>query len=194
MSQTAKSSTVAVPMDLHFQTRHVHSRRTLPSIPTSAIAINNDACHRTCRLTLREEEAADAIFLDFLAAVCSPLQGLASDNIIHQQSVIQRLGHAAAYPHATRRILLRGDQPIGRLMFDCTLGHSRCVDVAILPVTRGLGYGTWLLTSWLQVADRLGMATSLRVRRDNPAIALYQRLGFVAGSDDGSPMATMTRT
>ena len=61
-------------------------------------------------------------------------------------------------------------------------------------MTRGLGYGTWLLTLWLQIADRLGMTTSVRVRRDNPAVALYQRLGFIAGSDDGSPMATMTRT
>lgn len=194
MSQIAKSSTAAVPMDLHSQTRRVHSRRTLPSVPASTIVINTDACRRMCRLKLRAEAAADTTFLDSLASVCSPLQGLVSDNIIHNQSVIQRLGHAAAYPYATRRILLRGDQPIGRLMIDCTLGHSRCVDVAILPVTRGLGYGTWLLTSWLQVADRLGMATSLRVRRDNPAIAMYQRLGFVAGSDDGSPMATMMRT
>ena len=78
-------------------------------------------------------------------------------------------------------------------MIKCTLGHSRCVDVAILPMTRGLGYGTWLLTSWLQVADRLGMTTSLRVWRDNPANTLYQRLGFVVEADDGDPMATMTR-
>ena len=145
-------------------------------------------------MTLRKEAAKDALFVDTLAAACSPLQGLVPDDIIHQQSVIQRLGHAAAYPYATRRILLRGDQPIGRLMIDCTLGHSRCVDVAVLPMTRGLGYGTWLLTLWLQIADRLGMTTSVRVRRDNPAVALYQRLGFIAGSDDGSPMATMTRT
>jgi len=193
MSQTAKSLTVAVPTGLHSQTRRVHSRRTSPSVPAFTIMINTDVCRRMCRLTLRAEAATDATFLDSLATACSPLQGLASDNIIHQQSVIQRISHAAAYPHATRRILLRGDQPIGRLMIKCTLGHSRCVDVAILPMTRGLGYGTWLLTSWLQVADRLGMTTSLRVWRDNPAITLYQRLGFVVEADDGDPMATMTR-
>jgi ribosomal protein S18 acetylase RimI-like enzyme len=51
--------------------------------------------------------------------------------------------------------------------------------IAVLPAYRGQGIGTQLLKSVLAVAPAVYPAVSLSVRDDNPAIRLYQRVGFV---------------
>jgi ribosomal protein S18 acetylase RimI-like enzyme len=50
---------------------------------------------------------------------------------------------------------------------------------AVLPEYRAQGIGTKLLTQIIAVAGDLYPAISLSVRANNPAISLYQRLGFV---------------
>lgn len=55
----------------------------------------------------------------------------------------------------------------------------------MLPEYRGNGIGTHLLSSVLDAAKAIYPAISLSVRKTNPALRLYQRLGFkfVEGSD-----------
>ncbi len=57
--------------------------------------------------------------------------------------------------------------------------------IAVAPGVRGSGLGTALLTSLIDAARTRHDALSLSVRLDNPARALYQRLGFedLPGSD-----------
>ncbi len=57
--------------------------------------------------------------------------------------------------------------------------------VALQPAFRGSGIGTELLTQLLEGARSRFQRVSLSVARDNPALRLYQRLGFevVGGSD-----------
>lgn len=50
--------------------------------------------------------------------------------------------------------------------------------IAVLPAYQGQGIGTQLLTSVLNIAQTVYPAISLSVRDDNPAIRLYQRIGF----------------
>lgn len=50
--------------------------------------------------------------------------------------------------------------------------------VALLPQHRGRGVGTLLLTRYLEEARALFKAVSLSVSPDNPAVRLYERLGF----------------
>jgi len=50
--------------------------------------------------------------------------------------------------------------------------------IAVRPAFRGRGIGTCLLDTLLDRASQRHRAVSLSVSRDNPAIALYQRLGF----------------
>jgi ribosomal protein S18 acetylase RimI-like enzyme len=52
--------------------------------------------------------------------------------------------------------------------------------VALLPEHRGRGVGTLLLTRYLERARTLFPAVSLSVSPDNPAMRLYERLGFKA--------------
>lgn len=57
--------------------------------------------------------------------------------------------------------------------------------IAVIPAHQGKGIGTHLLQQVLCAAKGLYPAISLNVRADNPAVSLYQRLGFmpVQGSE-----------
>ncbi len=52
--------------------------------------------------------------------------------------------------------------------------------IAVRPGYRGRGIGTCLLDTLLDRASQRHRAVSLSVTLDNPAVALYQRLGFRA--------------
>jgi GNAT superfamily N-acetyltransferase len=54
------------------------------------------------------------------------------------------------------------------------------LSMAVRPEHRGRGIGTQLLDRLLAEADRSYRAVSLSVSDGNPAVRLYQRLGFVA--------------
>lgn len=64
--------------------------------------------------------------------------------------------------------------------------------VSVLPGRRGRGLGTALLSSLIGRCSELGCpALSLSVQRSNPAVRLYERLGFreVSGDDCEAVMA-----
>ncbi len=52
--------------------------------------------------------------------------------------------------------------------------------VAVRPEFRGEGIGTMLLGRLLEAAKARHPSASLSVRRDNPALRLYERMGFEA--------------
>ncbi len=54
------------------------------------------------------------------------------------------------------------------------------IAVAVPPGTEGRGVGTRMLTELLARADAQYGQTTLNARADNPAVRLYERLGFVA--------------
>ncbi len=51
--------------------------------------------------------------------------------------------------------------------------------IAVLPPYQGQGVGTQLLNTLLAGSSKTFPAISLNVRSDNPAVLLYERLGFV---------------
>lgn len=68
--------------------------------------------------------------------------------------------------------------------------------IAVSPGLRGTGLGTALMIGLLDAARRSYDAVSLSVRVDNPALRLYERLGFVVVPDtelahDGTTSVTM---
>ncbi len=64
-------------------------------------------------------------------------------------------------------------------------GEIRVLDIALLPEWCGRGIGSALLGEIVTEADRDGAMVSLHVEVWNPAVRLYERLGFVeAGRND----------
>lgn len=59
------------------------------------------------------------------------------------------------------------------------------MDIALVPGARRRGIGTRLLRAVLEHARRDGRSVSIHVERDNPALGLYQRLGFQLREDRG---------
>jgi ribosomal protein S18 acetylase RimI-like enzyme len=65
--------------------------------------------------------------------------------------------------------------------------HTPELSIAVLPSYRGQGIGTRLLSHLCDQAKHSYQAISLSVIATNPAVRLYQRLGFVQVSDrDGA--------
>ena len=82
-------------------------------------------------------------------------------------------------------VILRDDTPIGRLYVARWKDEIRIVDIALLPLYRGSGVGTTILRDLLAEADAAGKPVRIHVERNNPALWIYQRLGFVMIEDKG---------
>ncbi len=76
-------------------------------------------------------------------------------------------------------------QPVGRLYLDRRAESHHIIDIAILPEHRGKGIGSRLLEDVIAEAHSLGKLVAIHVEKHNPALRLYQRLGFIErGSSD----------
>lgn len=75
-------------------------------------------------------------------------------------------------------VILSQDEPIG--LFKATKGASpwSIVQIQLLPAWQRQGIGTELISGFLAEARAAGAAVEIRVLKVNPALALYQRLGF----------------
>jgi ribosomal protein S18 acetylase RimI-like enzyme len=96
----------------------------------------------------------------------------------------QRRGYEAVYPNASNMIVMLDGLPIGRrLVADMTEG-IQLVDIALLAQYRNRGIGSGLLRQLLAECEAGGRSLNLQVLRGNPAMRLYQRLGFIEISSD----------
>ena len=66
----------------------------------------------------------------------------------------------------------------GEQGFDRQADDVCIVDITLVPELRGAGLGTVLLREVLDDAARDGISVSIHVEHFNPAMHLYQRLGF----------------
>jgi ribosomal protein S18 acetylase RimI-like enzyme len=89
------------------------------------------------------------------------------------------------YERASFDVVLVGGEPGGRLYVHRGESEIRIVDVALLPEHRGRGVGTALLRYLLDEADAAGKRVTIHVERFNPALRLYERLGFAVAEDKG---------
>ncbi len=75
--------------------------------------------------------------------------------------------------------------PAGRLYVARWPGEIRVMDIALLPEFRGRGIGSRLLRAIIEEAESSRCAVSIHVERMNPALSLYERLGFRLREDKG---------
>ena len=98
---------------------------------------------------------------------------------LHMQFDAQRKHYSTYYPNAEYNIIERAGVPLGRLIVENRGDHFLIMDIALLPEYRRSGIGTFLMEELKQEAVQLNLPLVLRVEFFNPAIRLYDRLGFV---------------
>ena len=95
-----------------------------------------------------------------------------------QQFVAQSAHYRQHYPGAQYSIIEVNGAPAGRLYVDRWAREIRIMDIALLPEHRGVGIGTKLLGELQEEACAAGKSLSIHVEKFNPALRLYERLGF----------------
>lgn len=89
------------------------------------------------------------------------------------------------YPQARFQVIEMDGAPAGRLYLDERASEIRIVDITLLPEYRRRGAGTQLLCDILAEGRRRNVAVTIHVERFNPALRLYERLGFRMAEDRG---------
>ncbi len=85
-----------------------------------------------------------------------------------------------------QQVILMDGQLIGRLLVLRLPDELRLADIALLPDWRNCGIGADLIGHLQAEAQQAGLPLRLHVAYGNPAIRLYERLGFVTIHDTGS--------
>jgi ribosomal protein S18 acetylase RimI-like enzyme len=89
------------------------------------------------------------------------------------------------YADASFDVILVEGEPAGRLYVHRGRSEIRIVDIALLPEHRGNGVGTRLLDELLAEGAADSKSVTIHVERMNPALRLYDRLGFSVAEDKG---------
>jgi ribosomal protein S18 acetylase RimI-like enzyme len=76
--------------------------------------------------------------------------------------------------------------PIGHLIVWRGENEHRLVDIALISAVRSQGIGRSLIEEILVDAESAGKPVILHVGIDNPAVQLYQRIGFQIVANTGS--------
>jgi ribosomal protein S18 acetylase RimI-like enzyme len=136
-------------------------------------------------VTLRPVVAQDAEFL--LAVYASsreqelaqvPWDEAFREAFLRQQFRAQQLYYREHYAGADFLVIEKGGVPIGRFYVARTGDEIRLVDIALVPQYRNAGIGSGLIRDLLAEGASTGRPVRLQVVRSNPALALYERLGF----------------
>jgi ribosomal protein S18 acetylase RimI-like enzyme len=96
----------------------------------------------------------------------------------------QTVHYTTHYTTAEFSIIEHDGIPAGRLYVDRWPNEIRIMDIALLPEHRGQGIGTQLLQSLIEESTASNKLLSIHVEKFNPALRLYERLGFkIAGEE-----------
>ena len=104
---------------------------------------------------------------------------------LRMQFNAQHVFYQEQFTSADFNIILAEDKPIGRLYVDRRDDEIRIVDIALLPEHRNSGIGSALLDDLLTEAAAVSKPVRIHVERFNPALRLYDRLGFIQVGDNG---------
>jgi ribosomal protein S18 acetylase RimI-like enzyme len=143
-----------------------------------------DRVHRDA-VTLRPATDADYDFMRRLYASTReeelkqfPFDDAQKQEFLSQQFSAQYEHYRLHYPTCERNIVEKDGQPIGRFWIDEWRDQIRLVDIALIAQWRGSGIGTELVRSVLDRGARAGKPVTIHVESFNPALHLYERLGF----------------
>jgi ribosomal protein S18 acetylase RimI-like enzyme len=114
-----------------------------------------------------------------------PWTAAGKDTFLRQQFAAQDAHYRQHYPGADFLVIEAAGVPAGRLYVARWPREVRIMDIALLPAHRRRGLGTAILADLLAEATATGKIASIHVERNNPALRLYERLGFHPAADRG---------
>lgn len=145
------------------------------------------------RVSLRPVTSEDEGFLrlvyaegrrEELAQVAWPEGAL--EAFVSQQFAAQSAHYTEAnYPGAEYSVIELDGEPVGRLYVHRGGSEIRVMEIGLMPAARGRGIGTGLLQGILDEGQATGRMVSMHVEKFNPALRLYERLGFQIAGDRG---------
>jgi ribosomal protein S18 acetylase RimI-like enzyme len=142
-------------------------------------------------ITLRPIRAEDEEFLFEVYASTRQAEMNATAWNAAQRAAFLRSQFALQHHHYTKyfadaqfSVVERGGAPIGRLYVHRCANEIRIVDIALLPEHR-TGIGRRLIKELLAEGARRGLPVRGHVEWNNPAIRLFQRIGFAIVGNDG---------
>ena len=104
---------------------------------------------------------------------------------LQMQFTAQAQYYREHYPDTSFDVVLFDAEPVGRLYVSRWTDELRIVDVALLPEFCNRGIGTMLLKGLQSEAAAARKPLRIHVERFNPALRLYERLGFSPIADRG---------
>jgi ribosomal protein S18 acetylase RimI-like enzyme len=104
---------------------------------------------------------------------------------LRQQFDAQDAYYRENYPGAEWSVVLRDGAPAGRLYVHRRPAEIRLMEIALLPEHRNAGLGSALLERLMTEARAAGKPLTIHVEIYNPAMRLYERLGFRKVEDRG---------
>ena len=107
------------------------------------------------------------------------------DEFLRMQFEAQDRYYRDNYTSASYWVVLFDNSSCGRLYIDRWDTEIRIMDIALLPDFRNRGIGSSLLRRIMEEGLRLGLPVTIHVEQFNPALRLYQRLGFSPVGENG---------
>lgn len=101
------------------------------------------------------------------------------ESFLRMQFTARQRWYAMSYPGAEHHIIERDGAAIGRMMVFRQPPAAVLVDIALLPEHRGKGIGGGLVQQLIRQCGQEKLPLRLQVLRTNPALRLYERLGFI---------------
>ncbi len=104
---------------------------------------------------------------------------------LQMQFNAQHTHYQQHFGDASFDLILLDGEAVGRLYLHHREDEIRIIDIALLTEYRGQGIGSALLRDILDQATQAKLPVRFHVERNNPALALYHRLGFREIGDEG---------
>jgi ribosomal protein S18 acetylase RimI-like enzyme len=107
------------------------------------------------------------------------------EEFLRMQFNLQHQQYRQNYENAVFDIIRYHKVPVGRLYVDRRQDDIRIVDIALLTEYRRKKIGSKILKELIAEADEKNVNLSLHVEQNNPALGLYERLGFAQKEQRG---------
>ena len=107
------------------------------------------------------------------------------DRFIDFQFNAQHSHYLISFKGADFLIIVLNKTDIGRLYLWRTENQIKIIDITLLIKYRGKSIGTKILTELIEESNKTGKKLNLHVERNNPALKLYEKLGFKKAEDKG---------